>query len=298
MRRLRRPARRPAGRLVPAPGRRGRGPDGDDDRGPRARGRGARRRRSSPRTRSSAASARPARSSPRPRCSTRRPRRRASEIRVGDGGQPLPLRRLSEDRARDPPRLRAGGRVTPAVRQDAARDGGALRGRLGARRRGRRPRDVAGGRRADVVGKPATRARTALSGRAARPATRSTSRCRGCCTPACCARPTARCPVTRLDLDAARATPGVRAVLGPDGPVHDERRARAHRRAGVGRRADRRGRRRHARGGRCRRRRARARARGAAAARRSTRGSTSSASPRTRARRCAATPTPRSRRPR
>ena len=30
--------------------------------------------------------------------------------------------------------------------------------------------------------------------------------------------PTARCRVTSLDLDAARATPGVRAVLGPDGP--------------------------------------------------------------------------------
>ena len=30
--------------------------------------------------------------------------------------------------------------------------------------------------------------------------------------------PVARCRVTSLDLDAARATPGVRAVLGPDGP--------------------------------------------------------------------------------
>ena len=30
--------------------------------------------------------------------------------------------------------------------------------------------------------------------------------------------PTARCRVTGLDLDAARATPGVRAVLGPEGP--------------------------------------------------------------------------------
>ena len=30
--------------------------------------------------------------------------------------------------------------------------------------------------------------------------------------------PTARCRVTALDLDAARATPGVRAVLGPEGP--------------------------------------------------------------------------------
>ena len=30
--------------------------------------------------------------------------------------------------------------------------------------------------------------------------------------------PWARCRVTRLDVDAARAVPGVRAVLGPDGP--------------------------------------------------------------------------------
>ena len=30
--------------------------------------------------------------------------------------------------------------------------------------------------------------------------------------------PVARCRVTAIDLDAARRTPGVRAVLGPDGP--------------------------------------------------------------------------------
>ena len=70
----------------------------------------------------------------------------------------------------------------------------------------------------DVVGKPATAPGRPARARAARPATRSTSRCPGCSTPASLRAPVARCRVTRLDLDAARATPGVRAVLGPEGP--------------------------------------------------------------------------------
>ena len=49
--------------------------------------------------------------------------------------------------------------------------------------------------------------------------------------------PVARCRVTNLDLDAARAVPGVRAVLGPERAVHDGRRSGPHGRAALGRRS-------------------------------------------------------------
>ena len=79
--------------------------------------------------------------------------------------------------------------------------------------------------------------------------------------------PFARCRVTGLDLDAARATPGVRAVIGPEGPLTHERRQPADRRAGVGRRTRRGDRGGHARGGDGGPRGARAHLRGAGAAR-------------------------------
>ena len=51
--------------------------------------------------------------------------------------------------------------------------------------------------------------------------------------------PVARCRVTALDLDAARATAGVRAAIGPGRTADDGRRESADGRAGVGGRPDR-----------------------------------------------------------
>ena len=143
------------------------------------------RRRSSPRTRSSAASARPGRSSPRPRCSRATPRPTREEIHAAMAGN---LCRCGAYPKIERAILRASGqerRVRPRFVKYAARDGGALRGRLGARRRGRRARDVARGRRArrrrqagDAAGRPAAdERRGALHGRrrAARDASRRAS---------------------------------------------------------------------------------------------------------------------------
>ena len=140
-------------------------------------------------------------------------------------------------------------------------------------------------------------ARTAPSARAAPRATRSTSRSRGCSSP------------RRAGTGRALPRDGPRRRGGPCRPgrpgraragraVHDEAASGAHGRAALGRRADRGRRGRHAGGRSPRGRGARARARGARRRSTSTPGSTSSASPRSRGRPCAAIRTPRSRPPR
>ena len=86
----------------------------------------------------------------------------ADEVRARDERQPLPLRLLREDRARDP---RAAPEVTPdaAPRQDRHRDGGPLRGEVGARR-GRRHRLVGARGRAAPSSAARRRARPGRSG--------------------------------------------------------------------------------------------------------------------------------------
>ena len=133
----------------------------------------------------------------------------------GDGGQPLPLRRLPEDRARDP--ARGGERRDGAARQDAEGDGGALRGRLGARRRGGRPRDVAG--RRGPVARRAARPRgwTAPRGPPAASRTRSTSASPGMLHAAVLRSPVAHgARALARPRRRPRDAPGVRAVLGPE----------------------------------------------------------------------------------
>jgi xanthine dehydrogenase YagR molybdenum-binding subunit len=69
----------------------------------------------------------------------------------------------------------------------------------------------------DVVGKPATRQDGLLRTSGAARYTVDVA-LPGMLDARILRAPFARCRVTRLDLEAARATPGVRAVLGPDGP--------------------------------------------------------------------------------
>ena len=133
------------------------------------------------------------------------------------GGQHLPLRRVSEDRARDPARVRAGGRMRPRLVKSQRE----MEGRF---------EDVwvlvdedddletwAEGAELDVVGKPATRHDGLLRTSGAARYTVDIA-LPGMLHAQVLRAPVARCRVTGLDLEAARATPGVRAVLGPDGP--------------------------------------------------------------------------------
>ena len=147
------------------------------------------------------------------------------------GGEPLPLRRVPEDRARHPPRLGAGRLMTRLVKTQRE-----MEGRFEdvwvlvdedddvetwARRR--RPGQSSAGRPRVRTGR---RAQQGASG------TRSTSRCPGCSTRPCCAHPsgTAASPAS---ISTRRAPhPAVRAVLGPETEVSfTTRRAAARRRA-------------------------------------------------------------------
>ena len=135
----------------------------------------------------------------------------------GDGGQHLPLRRVSQDRARDPRRLGPGGRVTKRfVKTQREMEG--------------RFEDVwalvdeeddleiwPDDAELSVVGRPAPRQDGPSRASGAARYTVDVA-LPGMLDARVLRAPTARCRVTSLDLDAARATPGVRAVLGPDGP--------------------------------------------------------------------------------
>ena len=87
---------------------------------------------------------------------------------------------------------------------------------MGARRGGRHRRRGSPSAELTVVGKPRRAQTRAAAGLRRRRATRSTSRCPACSTPPCCARPSPAAASTALQIDAALAVPGVRAVLGPE----------------------------------------------------------------------------------
>src|SRR5262249_21217929 len=130
-----------------------------------------------------------------------------------DGRKPLPLRRLSEDRARDPARrgsTRMSVRLVKAQREMEGRyeDVWVLVDEADDLETWNDESEL------DIVGNPGTR----LDGHA-----RASGRARytvdirppGTLETAVLRSPVAHGRVSGIDLDAARALPGVRAVLGP-----------------------------------------------------------------------------------
>ena len=138
----------------------------------------------------------------------------------GDDRQPLPLRRLRPKIERAILRAAGGDAPDAAAGQDAD-----ARWRAASRRRGSSSRRTTSVEtwpdEAERLRSSARRAPRQDGGRAGgrrgplhgrRPAARDAAR-------AVLRAPFAHCRVTGLEVDAARAVPGVRAVIGPEGPL-------------------------------------------------------------------------------
>ncbi len=130
----------------------------------------------------------------------------------GHERQPLPLRRLSGDRACGAAGGRGAGRGWrwPSCRRRQVEMEGRFEERWVLVEE--EPPAWEDGARLNVVGHPRQRLTAARAASRARRATSPTSRCRACCTASSCARrtPTRRSSSTST---AARAVPGVLAVL-------------------------------------------------------------------------------------
>ena len=174
---------------------------------------GASRRRSSPRTRCSAASARPGQIVSATALLERTPAADARADPRGDGRQPLPLRRLPQDRARDPARRR--WRMTPASSARRRRWRAATRTSGRSSTRATTPTSWAPDAELALVGRPAPRQDGAARA-AGRVRFTVDVRLAGMLHAAVLRSPVAHGRVRSLDLDAARAIPGVRAVIGPE----------------------------------------------------------------------------------
>ena len=186
-----------------------------------------------------------ARSSARRRCSSgprSRPASRSTRRWPATSAAAAPIRRSSARSCAPPVPHDARFVRTPDG------DGGALRGRLGARRRDRRRRELGGGRRARARRQAGAAPRRGSAGRRARRATRSTCGSPGCSTPRCCARPSPTDASARSTSRQRGPAPGVRAAIGPESELSlTTPGAAARRRAGVRGPADRRRRGGHAR---------------------------------------------------
>ena len=148
------------------------------------------------------------------------PNRRDERDPARDGGEPLPLRHVSQDRG-------GNSHVARLIRTEKEVEGRFEEVWLVVEED---PLDQWPDGPLDVVGRPAPRQDGLQRATGKAHLHRRPRRCRGCCTRPCCARRTPRARVKSFDASRALEAPGVRAVLEP-GAIHAARHARRTTRA-------------------------------------------------------------------